>query len=739
MNAPRARILYLIDELDLGGTEQQLLELLRGLDRSRLEPLVACFRDCGRIAQEIDALGVSVTLIRKRRAVDLGFLFRLIRFIRGSRPQIVQTFLFTANTWGRIAAWICRVPILIASERNVDTWKGPGRRWVDRRLARMTTCLVTNAGAIKQFLVEEERVAHADIRVIYNGVRWERFETLPAVTRPEGRCVIGIVGRLEPQKDHRTCLEAFARLQSVMPNVTLRVVGDGSLRHELEQQAAALGVLDHVEFVGTTRDLATVLSGLDLLVVSSTREGCANVILEAMVAGIPVVATTVGGNPELIEDGVSGLLVPARQPDALANAVHRVLDDHALAQALAHHARERVAERFSVDVMVQAYDQLYERLLHPPVTVCYVIDDLGDGGAQRQLVTLASRLPRDRFAPHVISLSTKKLRLVQAFGEAGIPITMISQPGRWGWSALWRLYRLFRRLRPQVVHTWLFTADLYGRLAARLAGVPKVVTSVRSPDLDKPRHHVWADRWLSRMTDVITINVEAERDVLCARERIAPARLRTIHNGVDTDELHPALRDGLARRQWQTPPEAFVIGLIGRLSIEKNPLLFLHAAARIAARVPHVYFWVLGEGPLQQAVEEASRSLELAGRVRLLGYQSDIQHALAAIDLIVVPSQYEGCANVILEAMALGKPVVATHVGGNPELVIEGFTGLLVPPNDVDALADAIERLATDRAAAVRLGQAGRERALGHFSVSQMVDAYTRLYEELCRVSVIGG
>jgi len=363
MNAPAVGILYLVDELHIGGTEQQMLELLQEIDRARYKPHVVCFRDKGRIAGEIESLGIPVTLVPKSGRVDPGFFWHLMALIRRTRPRIVQTFLFTANSWGRLAAWLSGVPVIIGGERNIDDWKGPLHRFVDRVLARFTTTIVVNAAAIKTFLVEEEGLTGRNIRVVYNGVRWQRFT--PARVRSEAVRVpvIGIVGRLEPQKDHHTCIRAFARLRLRVPGARLRVIGDGSLRHELEAFARGLDTGDTVEFQGETRDVGKVLSQLDLVVVSSTREGCCNVILEAMSAGVPVIATRVGGNVELITEGENGYLVPPHDPVALAEAMGRALADPGQLEAFSRSGLQAARGRFSVEAMAAAYDRLYQELL----------------------------------------------------------------------------------------------------------------------------------------------------------------------------------------------------------------------------------------------------------------------------------------------------------------------------------------------------------------------------------------
>ena len=352
-------------------------------------------------------------------------------------------------------------------------------------------------------------------------------------------------------------------------------------------------------------------------------------------------------------------------------------------------------------------------------TICYIIDDLGIGGAQRQLVELVKSLPRDRYALHVISLSTKKCALEPLVRDAGVPLTLIPQSGIVSPRAFWRLYRTLRALRPAAVHTWLFTADLYGRLAAWLAGVPVILSSVRSVEPDKPSHYVAVDRLLRHITTGFTVNAKAIGKVLASREGVSPDRITTVYNGVDLRAFTPSLRNG---------SHAPMIGIIGRLVPVKDHATFLRAAVLISREQPAARFLIVGNGPLREALNQEVARVGLEERVQFLDSQSDTASVFAALDVVVVSSRYEGCCNVILEGMAMGKPVVATAVGGNPELIVPGETGYLVPSDDAMNLATAILQLLRDPEHARAMGQAGRRRIEAHFTLDRMVREIETVY-----------
>ena len=365
------------------------------------------------------------------------------------------------------------------------------------------------------------------------------------------------------------------------------------------------------------------------------------------------------------------------------------------------------------------------------VKVVYVIDDLGLGGAQRQLVELVKSLSKVRYDPHVISLSTTKTDYAEPIRSAGIPLRQIPQSGKWDQRCFRTLLKSFREIKPRLVHTWLFTADLYGRLAAWAARVPGIVTAVRSVEPWKPWHYVAADRLLCWVTDAFTVNARAVGEILAAREHVDRRKIYTVYNGIDLRAFDPARTDGVVRGRIGVGQGAPLIGIVGRLAPEKDHETFLKAAGLVSNQIPQVNFLVVGSGPLQDKLQRLRGALSLEKQVHFLPNQSDRAQLFAALDLVVVSSRYEGCSNVILEAMAMGKPVIATAVGGNPELILPGQTGLLVPPQDPEGLAEAMMELVRDPDRAQGMGRQGRRRVEEQFGLERMVDETDRFYQGL--------
>jgi glycosyltransferase involved in cell wall biosynthesis len=363
------RVLFAIDELDIGGTEQQIVELVRGIDRAAFAPQVVCFRS-GAKAKEIASLGIPVRHEAKWLKADPGLVMRLAAFMKRERFDLVQTYLWGANTWGRLAARLAGVRCVVASERNVDIWEEAYKRLLGRWLARSTDRIVANSEAVRRYLLERGGLSPEKVLTIYNGVNLDRFKKAcdPEVRRrelgiPEDAILAGCVARLEPAKDHATLLQALALLGRRRANLHLVVIGDGSQRADLGRLANELGLRDRVHFTGFRTDSAEWLQSLDLSVLSSVKEGLSNTVIESMAAGRAVVATDVGGNAEVIREGETGFLVPARQPAALAEAIAAATESAEMLRRLGHAGRERVESLFSVRAMVRRTEQLYRELL----------------------------------------------------------------------------------------------------------------------------------------------------------------------------------------------------------------------------------------------------------------------------------------------------------------------------------------------------------------------------------------
>lgn len=362
--------------------------------------------------------------------------------------------------------------------------------------------------------------------------------------------------------------------------------------------------------------------------------------------------------------------------------------------------------------------------------VLQVIPTLDRSGAEKQMVLLAKGLPRDRFHVEVAAL-TRLGPLEAELSAAGIPVTLIGKRFKYDPVALARLVRLLRVRSFDVVQTWIFAANTYGRVAAHLAQVPVVVVAEMAADLWKGRLERLVDRRLGTWCDQLVGNSRAVVDFY--REIGVPSdRLAMIYSGAD-DKVPPAVDPIEVRASFGFEPATPLVLFAGRLAEQKRVGDLLKALDLVQHIQPDVRTLIAGDGPLRDRLKETAHAYDLDGRVRFLGHRNDVPRLLASANLVVLPSAYEGLPNVVLEAMRFGKPVVATAAPGTTELVVDGQTGILVPVGDTRLLARAIRDVVRDPVLAHRLGEAGRERALANFRADAMVAQFGELYEHIAR------
>ena len=358
-----------------------------------------------------------------------------------------------------------------------------------------------------------------------------------------------------------------------------------------------------------------------------------------------------------------------------------------------------------------------------------IIPTLDRCGAEKQLTLLATGLPRDRFDVHVCAL-TRGGPLLEPLQAHGIPVTIIGKSWKFDPAAYWRLRRHIRHLAPDIVHTWIFAANAYGRWAAFSAGVPHVLAGERCVDPWKHWYELALDRRLAKRTQRILTNSSGVREFY-VHHGLPAEKFVVIPNGISP----PATASGETRVQLLAelglPANARLIGAVNRLWPQKRIKDLIWAADLLKCIRDDVHLLIVGDGPQRWRLEEYRDQVEIADRVHFLGERPDVPRLLPHLDCLWLGSEYEGQSNAIMEAMAVGIPVVATDIPGNRDLVVPDVTGYLVPVGDRAAFARWTNLLLEDRELARRLGTAAQERMLTEFSVENMVSRHAALYEQV--------
>lgn len=363
----KIKLLHFIQGLEIGGLEIMVVSLLERIDRSQYRPSICCYDSLGSLSQGLSEKGIGVHLLKRRPGIDYLYPFKLARYLRKSKIDILHLHNPTALFYGTLAGKIAGIPCIIYTEHGRDFSSSSKVKIANRILCRMVDKIVVVAECGKRYLVEHEGVNEKKIIKIYNGIDSKKFGTRQEVTLirrelgiTDDQSLIGIVARLDPIKNHTCLIRAMKIIAAKLSEAVLLIIGDGALRSELESLTAKLQLQNHIKFLGARNNIAELLSVMDVFVLSSLSEGLSLTLIEACAAARPIVATDVGGNAEIVEHESNGLLVPSDQPEVMAKAILEILSHEVKARLMGEMGRKKFQEEFTLNVMVKKYEDLYE-------------------------------------------------------------------------------------------------------------------------------------------------------------------------------------------------------------------------------------------------------------------------------------------------------------------------------------------------------------------------------------------
>ena len=566
----------------------------------------------------------------------------------------------------------------------------------------------------------------------------------------EAAYIVG-VGRLDPIKGFIHLVEACRLLKERGTAFTCDIIGDGPLRDTLQQAIDAAGLQAQVRLTGalpqqevrTRINRATLFVLPSVLLADGNADGIPVALMEAMACGATAISTRVSGIPELIHHEENGLLVSPGDAAELADAMARLLGDAPLRTRLAEAARRTIVQDFDADIEAGKLLALIRRKQHTaapaaeaapgqPRRVMLMTDEMEVGGSQRQIVQLALGLKARGVTCAVLYFINPSF-LVEQLQAAGIETIRVNKTARVDPGFVRRLRQAIRAWAPDVVHCYSFTAELWGAIACRLLPArerPVLISSVRGTYEWYGRNQWRMKRWVSSQSASIISNSREGAEYAARQMHWPMHHFHVVHNGVSVTEPDAARVDLLRQHYLQNTFDTLVL-FVGRLVEHKNLPRLLQAFAQVVKQRPRTRLLLAGSGPLHDALAAQIGQLGLQDHALLLGEQSEVPALMEAADLVVLPSLREGLSNVVLEAMALGRAVLSTPVGGIPQAIDNGRHGVLVEPTDTDALARALLTLIDDPALRERLGRAAQHKVLEQYSPPAMVSAMLKEYSRV--------
>jgi len=747
------RVTFVFASRGIGGAERSMLRLMGEAHPHRFDcrviergPENPWFRT------GVEALGIP---FHRVGALDARAFARLLR---RDPPDVLYVFgRFRTVLWA-LEARRAGVRCVVAAERSAAN-RASDRlaRALDRRLV---SAYIANSEHAARRLRAWSGPSGPPVFVVRNGIAVDAAVPVPA----DGKDVVLCVGNITRNKGQDVLLEAVRRLQARRPGLQALLVGRDDTKGEFFRRAAARGLGATYVWRGFRHDLRDCFAAARVLALPTRhREGLPTALLEAMRAGLAVVASRVGGVDEVVEDGRTGLLVPPGDASALADALERLLGEADLRQRLASAGRQHVVAHHGLRAMVGGHAKAFAiALAHAAGTGLAASPEPEDRATARPKVAHVT----------TVALSLRYLLLAQldAIRAQGYDVFGISAPGpdaavlsNHGIShrpipmtrrltpvrdvvSLFRLWWDMRKGRFTIVHTHTPKPGLLGQIAARLAGVPVVVNTLHGfyfHDRMHPlarRGFIALERLAARFSDLVLSQNPEDVETAVREGIVSRDRIRLLGNGIDLDRFEPRRVSPGAldatRSALGIPESAPVVGFVGRRVAEKGLFELLVAMRTVREAHPGVRLLVVGpaDDEKRSTIGPAEAEAEgLEDAVVFAGTREDMPEMYALMDVFVLPSHREGFPRAAMEAAAMARPAVVTDIRGCRQVVAHGRNGLLFPVGDVNALAAAIVCLLDAPRLARRLGDEGRLRAESEFDERRVFARVIEAYDQLLR------
>jgi glycosyltransferase involved in cell wall biosynthesis len=711
---PQIPLFLMIDSLQTGGSERQFAALAASFDHSRFNVRVGCLQKKGGFLEGLGEVSEFPLGGNLYGLPAMQARVRLARYLRQSRCAIAYAFDFYTNLLLIPVARMARVPIVIGSQRQLGDLLTPAKSRAQKAVLSWCDAIICNSHAAAARLVAQG-LPQGRIAVIGNGLPPSAFEpAVPALLPSNSRFRIGMIARMNTSaKRHSLFLRAAMRVLRRFPETEFVLAGDGPLRMQLEREAEKLGIRDRVLFLGDRRDIPAILASTHISVMPSISESLSNAILESMAAGIPVVASHVGGNAELI-NADRGILVAPDDELGLAGAIERLMRDPFMRAEFGRDGKKFAASNFTMERIQKKHEELYLDLLsrkmrrqkssagappriHPPPLKLAIVaaSPRYVGGQSVQASLLAANWRGDPIVePCFIPIDPAFPSLLRWVERVPLLRTVIREPIYL--AALWKGIRSADIAHIFAASYWSFLiAPLPAWLVARLHGKKTLIHYHSGEAPDHLRHSRVARSVLQRV-DRVVVPSQYLVDVFRGFSLSADA----VPNVVDMSQFHFRVRDPL------TPHLLCTRGFHPYYRLD----LVVRAFADIQQEFPHARLDLLGGGPLEKEIHALVYRLGLKN-VTFCGVANHSQIAgfYDAADIFINASSLDNMPVSILEAFASGTPVVSTAPNGMRYLVEHERTGLLSDPGDARALAQNVIRLLNDPGLSARIARRAHE------------------------------
>ncbi len=374
-NKGKINVVHLVEELTIGGLEKTLTAVVLNLNKKKYNVSVWCLREGGFFADKLVKEGIDVNILHISTSRNPLSIYKLYRLLKSHKFDIIHTHAYSAGTIGRISAFLAGIPVIISHNQNVYDYYNSYYHFVEWLLSFITDRIICASETVRRFTEEKQRVDPKRLLTIYNGIEnvcpvdeKDTFNIRKEFGVPINHTVMGTIAQFSKKKGLVYLIKSASILLEHRKDVNFLLVGEGSIMEELKKLCVNLKVEKNFIFAGERSDVPEILSLIDIFVLSSIREGLPLAILEAMDCGKPIIATNVGGVPEIVKNGINGILVQPKDPEALYSAMKELLDDRGKMEKMGYEGKKICGNNFSSKVMVDRVEELYDKLVKEKIT-----------------------------------------------------------------------------------------------------------------------------------------------------------------------------------------------------------------------------------------------------------------------------------------------------------------------------------------------------------------------------------
>ena len=768
LDEDKIRLTHIVFSLDMGGLEKLVVELANRVDKSRFITSVCCLTKEGTLSQELVKNGIKVFYFNKQGGVDLFLPFRIARLLKKEKIDIVHTHDSSANLYGSVAGKLAGVKVIINTEHGGIYFETRRKRLINRILCLLNDREICVSNNVKKDLLSMG-LSSKRLTVIHNGIDFDRFDLQMDKNNirkgfgfNNSDFIITTIGRLSGEKNQIMLLEVVKPILEKIPEARFTITGRGPLRKDLQEYAVRLQVAEKVVFLGERDDVAPVLKMSDCFVLCSNYESFGLTILEAMAAGIPVIATDVGGVKEIVNNGETGILVPKDNKEELTRAIIAIKSDPLFAAQIALQAKEMVKNNYGIEAMVKEHENLYlsryrkQPLIDPAHQTMRV---LTFGLDNRALLEGEGHSKRwnSRIGKHVDKLDVivemkEKIAINEKWISDNVRILPIyvPHPMLYPFIAYRKAMEEHKKQPYDLVTTEEpFRTGLAGWLLKRKTGIALSVeyhndTFYNRQWLnERPISHrifIIVGRIVIRYADSVRCVCRKnllELKRLCRNDHEKLMEIIPVPTEFYDTSKHSA-GSAEIRKRLLKDINGLLLLFVGRLVSVKKVDELISAFCEVRKSYRNASLAIVGDGPEFSRLDKLAIGCAKNGII-FTGYvpEDEVFKYYGASDIFINPSHNETYGRIYVEAMSAGKPVITTSGVGAVEdkLCVNNVNSLVIKPGDIDELKAAIIRLIEDSSLRKRLGENALKDVKGKFDYENTLMVMKNFWEKTIQIA----